>query len=198
MSYLHNNYFIHIPKTGGNSIKNILKDNNYTIIGGHINIQTILDTQNNILQGFDNLDSYFFFAFVRNPYSRLVSTYKYFKSGRMKGPDGAYFLHNFPTFNDFCYQYVLKTEDSLLIDHCKPQHFFITYKGNIRTNYIGKQENMEQDMNYLKNRLNLNFTKIPKLNKSDKYNEWEKYYTIELKELIYTKYQKDFELFDYS
>ena len=57
--------FLHIPKTGGNSLSEIL----LTIKG------TEFVTTHNDLSAFGNIEDYFIFTFVRNPFTRLASWY---------------------------------------------------------------------------------------------------------------------------
>ena len=58
--------YIHIPKTGGNSISNIL-----------LSVpETEQITTHGTINQLRDVDDYFIFSFVRNPFTRLVSAWQ--------------------------------------------------------------------------------------------------------------------------
>jgi hypothetical protein len=116
-----------------------------------------------ILEGND----YFKFAFVRNPWSRLVSVYlnkivsNYvghlarreeliirIQNRHNLGKD----LDKRITFRQFVV-YVFEQDDMQLDDHWRPQSCFI---GHHNFDFIGKFENIQADLNYVNSKLGVN------------------------------------------
>ena len=84
----HKAIFIHVPKTGGTSIENffgrvwdpeISKIEDYSIMLGPSLNHCFYDK---ILEHHPQAPTYFSFSFVRNPWARAVSHYRWFKLWR--------------------------------------------------------------------------------------------------------------------
>ena len=147
------------------------------------------------------------FTFVRNPYERLVSCYesKYHadkeKYGKERGYFDAYLLGYIGKDKGFdCFvKKVCALPVCLMNSHFVPQYNFIfDKKGKKIVDYIGKMENLEADFEVIRKKFDL--YALPHFNKSDsgKKRNWKDYYTLETAELVYQKYKKDFECFDYE
>ena len=176
--------FIHIPKTGGTSITEILQHQAGTEkITGHDSIRR-----------FEKSENLFIFTFVRNPYTRILSAYFH---GIRKGE------HNY-SFGDF----LKKSTGNEL--HILPQTFY-TNSGsdNNRTlSYIGKYENFDNDLKIVLNKLNIENVKIPHLNKNPIYDKhpnlkqekYYKYFYTEqwMKDWVKERYKDDFKQFNYE
>ena len=152
---------------------------------------------------FDNL---FKFAFVRNPYDRLVSEYFW----KIKDNDTRLGLNcrniDFRTF-------ILKLEEKfeyLLnfphheVSHFLPQYMFICdQQDNLMVDFIWKYEDgLEKGLENLFKEIGFNESlsvELPKNNvtrhKRKKYTE---YYDQETKDIVYYLYQKDFDIFGYD
>ena len=178
--------FIHIPKTGGNSIKqtNFFKRCKYF---GHAHVEKIKHR---------NMYKYSF-AIVRNPYDRLVSAYFYLKKGgeNNNGYDSLMQkkLEKYKDFKDFIKDLKLFTNDL----HFKPQHTFVCdSRGKIIVNHILKVENIDKDFSQLLRSKWLPNEKLQKIN-SSKHDDFSNYYDDEIKKHVYAVYKKDFKLFNY-
>jgi len=68
---------------------------------------------------------------------------------------------------------------------------------DIDVDFIGRYENLQDDFDYVCGQLNIVSHKLPHYNKSTEHNDWESYYTDELKEIVYNFFKEDFERFDY-
>lgn len=150
---------------------------------------------------FSKVPDYFSFAFVRNPFERVVSTYKnmYKKDpnrwstftnylfGWFKEDKGfAYFVQKGPT----------QISDSWADEHCVSQHVIVCdQEGNPYVDFIGRFERLAEDWKVVQKRTGL--PDLPHLNRTVK-DDWRDYYTVELVEMVYRRYQKDIEVFGYE
>lgn len=159
----------------------------------------------NNLQKFDN---YFKFTFVRNPYSRLVTSYKdmiLFKQSlthingmsRNLWKFGDKFWPNMG-FKDFANS-VSQIPDKKADGHFRSQYCFITDKHNrLVPDFIGKIENLEEDYKEICKKIGIkNPLKFPHANKSIN-KSYKSYYDEETKKIIQKRYFKDFKMFKYS
>ena len=194
--------FIHIPKTAGSSIHIFFKD--------YFKIKDRSDpipekhhkTIKKIYSENEKIKNLFKFAVVRNPYDRFVSAFNDFYQNRntnrsnhpIKIKDGT-------TFEDFCFSFV-ESEWSGDI-HFKAAYEFVTVDGEIAVDKIIKFENLVQDFSevcdILKIDKHLFINQGCKHRQTNrKHNSFKEYYNKETKKIIYSFYQKDFELFNYE
>jgi len=174
--------FIHIPKTGGTSLTNILnKINNTELLTVHDSIR-ILDVQN-----------YFIFTIIRNPFTRIVSAYTH----KVRKNE---FNYDFQTF--------LKKYNENHLDML-PQSYYI-HEGaseNKNVSYIIRYENYNEDIKKLLKKLNYT-SDIPHLNRNPIYEKhpllnqeqyYSSFYTEEwMIELVKERYKNDFKIFNYG
>ena len=131
-------------------------------------------------------NSYFKFAFVRNPYEIVVSRYFWERRGKLKIDDCS--KENFKLW--------VKNElNNKSYDLLHPY----TATNNIELDFIGRYENLQEDVDYI-----CNILKLPKLtlgkNKAgyrDK-NHYTEYYDDEIKNIVKSFFNKDLKLFNYS
>lgn len=137
--------FVHITKTAGTSVAKSLFNYmpyHYTAI------------EYRVIYGRKDFNNYYKFAFVRNPWDRLYSAYRYLSSGGWNQKDKAWAKINiiqFKDFNDFVQQWVCEENINKHI-HFKPQHEFICDKHKIiLVDYLAYFETLENDFNYICN-----------------------------------------------
>ena len=176
--------FIHIPKTGGTSITNVLSK-----IPG----TKILQSHDSI-RAFEDVDDFFIFTFVRNPYTRLASVYEH---GIRKGIYKS-------TFSD------LLTKESKSDIWLMPQYFFTKAGSNKqkKISFIGKYENLKEDIKHIFNTIGVNNYKLPHLNRNPIYDrhpnlKQEGYYKTFYSEdwmidWVKERYKNDFKIFNYG
>jgi hypothetical protein len=192
----HKFIFIHIPKTGGTSIENAFKKR----IKGNRKHLTMSDYENELES---DIEKYFIFSVIRNPWDRLVSYWKY-RQGKIHAPiDGKMNI-----FNDW-----LKFISSLNLDDLRGK----TEKSNIPdfrmgldsqfNSLINKQnkinvnlvrfENLQNDFNTICDKIGIKRHHLPHKNKS-RHKHYTEYYNEETKQIVAEKYEKDIEYFDYK
>jgi chondroitin 4-sulfotransferase 11 len=180
--------FIHIPKTGGTSINaalNFPKPNLNRGIKKHYRwcrIKPKLDPQ--IWQ------SAFKFCFVRNPWNRLFSHYRF----RKKKPRFSKTEH-FKTF-----EYWLKYEltQNTKIGKLRPQLDWIKdEEGNIDMDFIGRFEQLHTDFETVcqKNHIQVD---LPHREKSFPPIDYKKQYNTQMIDLVAQFYQEDIAYFQYT
>lgn len=192
--------FLHVPKTGGQSVYAFLKSN---YVGKIQYIHTNLTQQLEHTTS-KELQKIFIFCFVRNPWDRLVSNYFYaiemyniFKNNptRMKSKLNQ-FRKNVASmsFHDF----VLSLSPRILQQnlHLRPQTTFMSPLKNF-INYTGKFENLEEDMRHLSNLLHISYTPLPLVNVSERERRYTDYYTEKTKDIVSKLYYQDIIEFDY-
>jgi chondroitin 4-sulfotransferase 11 len=174
--------YIHVDKTGGSSIASSIsteirvskKGGTYAASEKHWSIKKYNDTAKNSAK----YKKYFKFAFVRNPWDRLVS--KYFfdrKSGRSSEE----------SFKNWA-----KSRKGL-----KPQLGYLTINDEVAVDFIGRYENLQEDFNIVCDKIGAPQQQLPHANKT-KHKHYTKYYDAELREIIGERYAKDIEYFGYE
>ena len=185
--------FIHIPKTSGNSLSLFLRDiiNNKVILrnsnlGPKQGISIICEKINKDIKHEpityyynlygDNIKNYFKFTIVRNPYDRMLSFYYWSRGENKQIFKKNQFIEFIQNNDSFQHEYI---DDS----------FHIVYFEDLINN-LKKIDIFKDDVD---------FDKYPVLNASlNRELDWEIIYDKELKDLVYDKFKKDFELFGYK
>lgn len=178
--------FIHIPKTAGTSISIAL----YGKDPWHYPLKKYRLSKRKYGQLFK-------FAFVRNPYDRLYSSYLYsFKEFKNNPSTSVAFVTKFPSFESFVTEWL--TEENVRSHYFfYPQiDYILDKKQAIGIDYIGKFETLDEDFRFISRKLEVDTT-LPKLN-TTKHEHFSKYYTEELSTKVHNVYKEDFELFGYQ
>lgn len=226
--------FVHVPKTAGQSVELaflreldlewacraplLLLENSQPRAGpprlAHLTARDYVDfhylTQ-------DLYEEYFTFAFVRNPWDRMVSLYKYYR-GPLRG--------DFKTFLFKCFERDLWETEYWFV---RPQVEYLTSAtGELLVDFVGRFERLEDDFRRVAERVGMSDTFLPRRNKSKvplisrtnmiggilvsplnawRSYQWErhtcdgdfrKYYDAESQEVVGRLYADDVDRFDYS
>lgn len=181
----HKFVFIHVPKTAGTSIANNILSNSkrkkgFTI--KHLNKEE---------------HDYFKFAFIRNPWDWLVSLYFYSNSTySLKKPKKLIF-YKF----DSCEEFLEGFDKSKLMNITKQlflQYWWLQDKnGDVKLDYIGRFENLQNDFDYVCNKIGISSIKLQHLNKSN-HKHYSYYYNDKTIDKIAKIYKKDIELGNYK
>lgn len=154
-------------------------------------------------------EHYFKFAFTRNPFDRLLSCYR----DKIERPNiprymlmsakrsGTLFYPRMP-FAEFV-ETVCNIPDHLADGHFRPQHLTIRdQEGKIAADYVGKFENLTEDFSYIKQKIGASDLELPERNRINSARQvstsYQDFYDERLKDLMYERYEKDFENFGYT
>jgi len=175
--------FIHVPKTGGTSISHALN------LYGHCCHEPISKYPRYLTE------KVFTFAFVRNPFDRILSAYNYLRGGYGNNGDTSWAQSNlscFTDFNDFVREFETNKKLQSYI-HFRSVFSFIDRP----IDFIGRYENIVSDFDVVCNKIELYDGRLEHRNKSSHkhysayYDEQsvsiiEKLFSIELEEFQYT------------
>lgn len=184
--------FVHIPKAAGVSVS-------VSLLGKPIAHLTALDYQ--ALYGKKEFSECFKFSFVRNPFSRLISSYEYVQSGGHGPKDEKIvsIVKPYKSLGDFLMNY-LNPARAKALRYFRPQHFFVCDSDDhIMVDYLGRFENLEKDYEYVREKTSVG-EPLKKLNitVSKKLSVKEYYFNEKVLQKVISIYKKDFELFGYS
>ena len=194
--------FIHIYKTAGTSITKALRpfaDNAWKLrvaalikrLGIRLGAQPYPDhisAADLIAEiGRERFDSYFSFAFVRNPWDWQASFYTFVRKTRHHAHYNL--LKSLGSFDNYIRwrskQYVGFQKD-----------FIFSAQGEQLVDYVGRYERVEEDFKYICDRLGI-VAGLPRLNVS-RSMPYQDYYNEETKELVRQTFAADIALFNYS
>jgi len=228
MTVIRNNFiFIHIPKTGGRSIKNSISAREDGPNTGHMTLQKLAqqgaDENGNPYQ--DNLPVV---SFVRNPYDRLVSAfyYRYYDEKflyssdapasalSLGGLNGETIHVSFParaeerlklrrpsitTFTEFMKDDA-RIAGAMKMTFFRTQHSYVSLEGPPRADHIYKFENLENDFLDFKQRFFPHEGhELLHLNQGSDRPDWRKFFKIKaVRNKVAELYKVDFETFGYS
>jgi len=128
----------------------------------------------------EELEEYFIFSVVRNPWDRLVSVASYL---------------NIP-FHDFIHNMQEYRNDPRIRAHSWPLHLYTHYDGNRFVDMICRFECLQSDFNLICDEIGITREKLPFSNKS-KHEHYSKYYGDEEYEIVADLYTKDIAYFGY-
>ncbi len=204
ISHEHRCIFIHIPKTGGTSLENLIwpadqHDEAHLARGFvdefHNKYQTgslkhLLARQVRQEVGAEIFERCFKFAFVRNPWDRAVSQYAYMATRpdlrRYVGlPDGA------------CFKTWLDRTGRRRHVQWEPQvHFLVDDEGRSLVDAIGRFENFEADARRVLASIGLHARTLRHDNASERV-AYPHYYDAESREIVGERYAADIAAFGY-
>lgn len=205
--------FVHVPKTGGNSIQNILKDyseDEIFVISEHqgemdrfgvrscenkISKHSPLSKYKRVLDA-TVYDSLFKFATIRNPWDRMISLYFSPHRGITKW-DRTEFLqvvNKAPTLRYFVSE---KSLGDTILGKLGLQHRSVRKSLDSDIDALLRFEHLSDDFRMVCERLNIPVAPLPKRNASVR-EHYSKYYDEELKLIVEKKFKEEIEFGNYS
>ena len=205
--------FIHVPRTAGMSIrKYATRHRNHFIIKGwnHIPIESKADfittghasIESLIEQGFLEREVYndsFKFAFVRNPWDRLVSTWGYYKSFRGEVDKSTRFLRSFELFVEEVIvkkNWIPSLEYKIMrpyFQHALPQ---MSWLGS-GVDFIGRFERLNEDWQTICEMGNLKYQLLKKTHTIKRFKHYREHYTDEMAKQVAEFYTEEITRFGY-
>ncbi|MEM1070234.1 MAG: sulfotransferase family 2 domain-containing protein [Planctomycetota bacterium] len=185
--------FIHVPKAAGTSISHSLYGRNV----GHRKAKFYHQVSKREFR------KYFSFGFVRNPWDRALSAYRFVMQGgtAIVKPQAhrRYNSEAFSSFEKFVTAWLGEVElnhrvDAVFLPQCD---FLMDQDGNQLVDFVGKIESMEDGIRVVESRLG-RALEVPKLNASREKSDYREYYSGETMDIVARVYQRDIDLFDYS
>lgn len=214
ISHKHKFIFIHIPKCAGSSITYALLNNLYfklprkehwkynklsvdiaevfRVATGHgnsleLNQHSTFETVNEyFVKKKLNINEYFKFSFMRNPWARRVSQHEYAKKMESTtNSDWAKEVANMP-FSEF----ITKRSDAQL-------NWVSDKKNNIAVDFLGSGENLQQEFDKVCEKIGIPHIELPHKNKTE-HKHYTEYYNKETKQIVESNCAKDIEYFGYE
>lgn len=189
----HNCIFVHVPKAAGTSINKAI----YNKTLGHY-------SASEIKSAFPDLfDRAFTFSFVRNPWDRALSAYRFAKIGKTESM-GVHkpFQYKIPEFDNFerfikewlVHQDLYKTDFIF-----RPQHIFVCdSRGRLLVDFIGKTENIQFDLAHVSSKIGKNIMPKKVNSTSGGITDYRSAYkNCDMVDLVYSLYREDADKFDY-
>jgi len=188
--------FVHVQKTGGSSIRGALRMAQSDAHKHRFAIEL------RALYGADTWNQYFKFAFVRNPWDRLVSWWEMMRrnvvEGRPRNGFQRHIMERARTFAEFLQRCDTEYPDA---DGAKwiyrnQVDYLRDRDGVLLVDFVGRFEQLQLDFSRVAARLNVVPITLPHVNGTIR-RPYASYYSRELRELVAERYAKDIEAFGY-
>jgi len=214
INHQHKFIFVHIPRCGGNFINTFFEpmyiEENLDTKGPNVdgdNFELDHYPLHRYLKLFPDCKNYFKFAFIRNPWAKVLSDFFFKKYGAERG--GMWgpctrFINckklEFPEYIrilDQKFQGVnqLKQTNQHLVSHFISYHDYIGDGSEL--DFLGRLENFSEDFSLLCKKFNINYIPEDKKN-SVEHLHYTEYYSEKTKDIVYKLYQNDIENFGYQ
>lgn len=143
---------------------------------------------------------FFKFAFVRNPWDRLVSAYSHFRRERQD----VLRAESVKTFDEFVH-FIIEAEPETctrgaLVQAIKrPQlEYLIGLHGELLVDFVGRYENLHDDFQQIAFRLGLSQLKLPHMRRSDRKQDYRRHFSDSLADCVAMHYADDLAAFQYD
>lgn len=204
--------FVHVPKTGGVSIDRYLVANcNLTGFTGHHSVKVL---KQKFPEAFDN---YYKFAFVRNPWDRIVSAFFFLTQGGYSKIDKVIIEKYIAKYDGNFTKFILDLPNNLHFVHApesiqeecadglpfETSHFIeqsywiCDQSDNVAVDFIGRFESFEADFQRVCEALTIPYRELIKSNSSS-HMPYQACYTPETAEIVARLYKSDIARFKYT
>lgn len=202
-----NALFIRVPKTASTSIKSTCRDvmrlqeaqdffktrQNKPLYYRTKKYLNVMDRTHEWFNPIQN--NIFVFGFVRNPWARAVSSWRFGSPDDNWNMDFVNFCRNLKKLeiNPKCGV----AKNGLLIHICEQHPFLVDKNKNLKANYIGRFENLQQDFDIICDKIGIPRQELPHKNKTN-HKHYTEYYDDETRQIVAEKFAKDIEYFGYK
>lgn len=186
--------FIHIQKTGGASIEALLRQHDPNMGSGlHEGRRHMFARDVRTIAGPERWHRYFKFAFVRNPWDRLVSWYHMCMQAHAPNAFSQYVRQHAPTFEAF----VMDMTAGMGKRTTYNQLDYVTDEaGAMLVDFIGRYESLDRDFAQVSERLGLPL-ELPHLNQSQ-HRHYRDYFTDRMRAIVAKRFERDIDYFGYA
>lgn len=200
ITHEHGAIFIHVQKTGGSSISAAL-GKSFAEPDKHWTALEVRRACDPIIWA-----SYYKFAFVRNPWARLVSWYAMIDQHRPAYEQGGTFnrfqtavLSRTRTFSDFLrtMDEVFEDQDGVKSIYRNQIEYLTDVDGNLLVDYVGRTERLAADFTEIARHFKQPPGALQVLNTSE-HKAYGEYYTKADADLVAERYARDIQAFGYS
>lgn len=195
--------FVHVPKNAGTSISKALRQSGgYKAPGyGSVDHDFTMGWKDGEVRrviravGEDLWNECFTFAFVRNPWDRLVSGWQFTRQRGKHELTFDEFVRDLPSLDTSQEPEALERAISTHW-HALPQSDHLVVDGEVAVDFVGHVETLEDDWASIAARIGYDGT-IPRANTSDR-GEYRQYYTDDLLAAVDERYHLDVTTFGYT
>lgn len=201
VSDAHRLVFVHIQKTGGATITNILREYTPDVHGLGARHQFAVRGRRKL----EAWDDYFKFAFVRNPWARLVSWHSMIRRAEKRGarPQNKLWRYaqenssNFDEFIRFCTDEILIGRGVRYSFAYNQLDYVTDENGELLVDFVGRLENFDDDLRTVLTKTGISLDAIPRYNRS-KHGHYSEMYTPETEEIVRRRFKRDIDFFGYE
>jgi hypothetical protein len=184
--------FVHIPKTAGVSVCEALYG---TSVIGHARLRHY-----QVVYDWATYASYFKFAFVRNPWDRLVSAYEFLRAGGWHAGDRRWAAEHVTVYGSFeaFVRKGLPRPEVMAWRHFQPQRPFLAdpLTGRIGVDFVGRFESLQADFRTIAERIGIR-AELPHRNRSRAATPYRDAYTPATAAVVRRLYARDVDAFGY-
>lgn len=202
--------FIHVQKTAGISIESQLMHRLPSTELWHGRHGRAVDGINEI--GLDVWSQYYRFAFVRNPWDRMVSWYSMIEEAKQNLPIYRRYFKN--PFKSELWNYAINHSHDFesFIQNCtnvvfdlgcyksfayNQMDYLTDLKGNLTVDFVGRFENIKDDFTKITKHLNIDTLDLPRKNQSI-HHHYSSYYTEQTIDIVRKRFIRDIQTFNYE
>jgi hypothetical protein len=191
INHKHKYIFFMIPKNACSTVRHCLLKQIEDNENLEYNLKQLKGMRKINYHNLHRFQDYFWFAFLRNPFDRVIACYKD-KVLNELGDEKYKPLYNPDlTFEKFV-NFISVTPDDIIDWHLKSQDFYIgQYIDNM--NFIGHVDFFPMGMEFVKKRINNNFS-YGHLRKTKPFKKGSYFVNMELENKILIRYKRDFDL----
>lgn len=190
----HRCIFVHVPKCAGIAVAQSLFGNHG---GHHMGIR-----QYQLAFTEAEFSNFFKFTFVRNPWDRLYSAYRYLEAGGRHIIAKEWFdreLRQFGSFREFVLRWLNEQSVNSYL-HFVPQHrFLVDCRNRQCLDFVGRFEHLERDFAHVCRQLGIERKlEVRNVTKGSAVPSYRDAYDQESTDIVARIYRRDIELFGYE
>jgi hypothetical protein len=189
--------FIAIPKTGTKTIEKAFGN----FADGHYHERA---SKLKLKFGGDTFGQYFKFCFVRNPWDKIFSEFKFMKKRLAEHDSATLRIKNNPSWPELSSlreidfkTFITGGSEGKWILPPANLYWITNSFGQVIVDFVGKFENFQKDFDFVCEKIGASKQQLPHENKT-KHKHYSEYYDDETRQIVAEKYAKDIKYFGYK